>query len=82
MKLIIVIKFHKNHCDRSRIIACKIMHGRANGQTGSTKLIFAFRNFANAHKNHNTFTIVFAVFIFSTHLMRTNTSDIRVGVRS
>jgi len=67
------MKFHKNPSSGSRIIACKIIHGRTNGQTGTTELIFAFRNIANAHKNHNTFTLVFVVLIFPIHLMRINT---------
>jgi hypothetical protein len=38
------IKFHENSFSGSRVIAC----GRTDTQTGLTKLIIAFRNFANA----------------------------------
>jgi len=38
------IKFHKNPSSGSRVIPC----GRTDGQTDTTKLIVAFRNFAKA----------------------------------
>jgi hypothetical protein len=43
------IKFHENPSSGSRVVAC--------GQTDMTKLIVAFRNFANAPQNtmDNTF---------------------------
>jgi len=41
------IKFHENPCSGSRTVPC----GRTDGQTDMTKLIVAFRNFANAPKN-------------------------------
>jgi hypothetical protein len=40
-------KFHENTCSGSRVVSC----GRRNGRTDDmTKLIFAFRNLANAPK--------------------------------
>jgi len=39
------LKFHDNLSDGSPVFPC----GRKDGQTGTTKLIVAFRNFANAH---------------------------------
>ena len=48
------IKFHKNPSSRSRVVPC----GRAGRLIDMTKLIVAFRNFANAPKNlakFNTF---------------------------
>jgi len=38
------IKFHKNPSSGGRVVPC----GRTDGQTDMTKLIVAFRNFANA----------------------------------
>jgi hypothetical protein len=40
-------KFHENPSSGSRVVPC----GRTDGQTDMTKLIVAFRNFANASKN-------------------------------
>jgi hypothetical protein len=40
------IKFHKNPSFGSRVVPC----GRTLGRTDMTKLIVAFRNFANAPK--------------------------------
>ena len=40
------IKFHRNPSSGSRFVPC----GRTLGQTDMTKLILAFRNFANAPK--------------------------------
>ena len=40
------IKFHENPSCGSRVVPC----GRTDGQTDMTKLIVAFRNFANAPK--------------------------------
>jgi len=44
------IKFHGNPSSGSRVVPC----GRTNGQTDTTKLIIAFRNFANAPKKSST----------------------------
>jgi len=41
------IKFHTNSSSRSRVVPC----GGTAAQTDVTKLIVAFRNFANACKN-------------------------------
>ena len=41
------IKFYQNPSTGSRVIPC----GQTDGQTDITKLIVAFRNFANAPKN-------------------------------
>ena len=41
------IIFHENPCGGSRTVPC----GRMDGQTDMTKLIVAFRNFANASKD-------------------------------
>ena len=41
------IKFHQDPSIGCRVIPC----GQTDGQTDMTKLIVAFRNFANAHKN-------------------------------
>ena len=41
------IEFHENSSNVSRTVAC----GETNGETDITKLIVAFRNFANAPKN-------------------------------
>jgi hypothetical protein len=40
------IKFNENHYGGSRVVPC----GRADRRTDMTKLIAAFRNFANAPK--------------------------------
>jgi len=39
-------KFHENPSSGSRVVSC----GQTDGQTDMTKLIVAFRNFANAPK--------------------------------
>jgi hypothetical protein len=41
------IKFNQNSFSGSRVVPC----GRTDGQTDMTKLIAAFRNFANAPNN-------------------------------
>jgi len=41
------VKFHKNSSGGSRVVPC----GQTNGQTHMTKLIAAFRHFANVPKN-------------------------------
>jgi hypothetical protein len=41
------IKFHQNPSSGSRVVRC----GRTDGETDMTKLLAAFRNFANAHKS-------------------------------
>jgi len=43
------IKFHENPSSGSRVVAC----GRTDRQTDMTKLIVAYRNFANAPKNRS-----------------------------
>jgi hypothetical protein len=43
-------KFHENPSSRSRVVPC----GQTNGQTGMTKLIVTFHDFAKAPKNGNT----------------------------
>jgi hypothetical protein len=40
-------KFHKSPSSKSRVVSC----GRTDGQTNTTKLIVAFRNFAYAPEN-------------------------------
>jgi hypothetical protein len=42
------IKFHENRSSGSRVVLCR----RTDRQTDMTKLIAAFRNFANALKNN------------------------------
>jgi hypothetical protein len=44
------MKFPENPSIGSRVVPC----GRTDGRTDMTKLIVAFRNFANAPKNQNT----------------------------
>ena len=44
------IKFRENPSSGSRVISC----GRTDGRTDVKKLIFAFRNFANASKNRDS----------------------------
>ena len=39
--------FHENPSDRRRVVPC----GRTGGQTDTTKLIVAFRNFVNSPTN-------------------------------
>jgi len=46
-------KFHENPSSGSRVVPCGWADGRIDGQTEMTKLIVAFRNFANAPKNDN-----------------------------
>jgi hypothetical protein len=41
-----IIKFHENVSNGSRVVTC----GRTEGQTDTTKITEAFRNFANAQK--------------------------------
>jgi hypothetical protein len=41
------IKFHENPSSESRVVLCR----KTDGRTEMTKLIVAFRNFANASKN-------------------------------
>jgi len=45
------IKFHENLSDGSRVVPC----GRTGGWTDITKLIVAFRSFANALKKKKDF---------------------------
>ena len=58
------IKFHENVSSRSRVFPCGRTDGRTDKredrQTDMTKLIVAFRNFANAPKNYN-FTCYFVL---------------------
>ena len=42
-------KFNQNMFSRSRVFTC----GRTERRTDMTKLVVAFRNFANAPKNYN-----------------------------
>jgi hypothetical protein len=44
------VRFNQNPSSGSRVVSC----GRTEGQTDMTKLIVAFRNFANAPKNQFT----------------------------
>jgi len=48
------IKFHENPSSGNRVVPCGRTDGRTEGRTGGqtdmTKLIIAFRNFANAPK--------------------------------
>jgi len=48
------IKFHENPSSGSRVVPCGQIEGQADGRTDRRtdmmKLIFAFRNFANAPK--------------------------------
>jgi len=44
------IKFHINPSSGSQVVPC----GQKDGRTGMTKLIFAFRNFANPIKSQET----------------------------
>jgi len=41
------IKFNENPSSEIQVVPC----GQTDGQTATTKLIVAFRNFANAPKN-------------------------------
>ena len=52
------IKFHQNPFIRSRIVP----RGQTDGQTDMTKLIVAFRNFANAPKKSRIAADVFFPF--------------------
>ena len=45
------MKFNENPSNRSRVFICGHMDGRTNRWTDMTKLIVAFRNFANEPKN-------------------------------
>ena len=45
------IKFHKNPSSGRRVVPCGRKGGQTDRQTHVTKLIVAFRNFANAPKN-------------------------------
>jgi hypothetical protein len=45
------IKFHENPSVGSRVVPC--------GRTDMTKLIVAFRNFANAPKDEDLATVIF-----------------------
>jgi hypothetical protein len=47
-KKLIYIKFHENPSRGSRVVP----RGKTERQTNMTKLIFAFRNFANEPKNN------------------------------
>ena len=47
------IKFRKNPSSGSRVVPCGQMDGRTDRQTGITKTIVAFRNFANAPKKYS-----------------------------
>jgi hypothetical protein len=44
------IKFHENRSSVSRIVPCTQTYRHTGGHAGMTKLIAAFRNFANATK--------------------------------
>ena len=46
-------KFNKNPSSGSRVVPCGQTDGRRDKQTDMTKLIVAFRSFANAPKNVN-----------------------------
>jgi len=50
------IKFHENLSGGSRDVPC----GRTDRRTDMTKLIFSFRNFANAPKNESCFVVSLA----------------------
>jgi len=54
------IKFHENMSSRSRIVSC--------GQTDMTKLMVAFRNFANAPKNWHKFVKYLEYLFIDSHL--------------
>ena len=45
------IKFHQNQSIRTRVVQC----GGTDGRTGMTRLIAAFRNYANAPKMSHFF---------------------------
>ena len=45
------IKFNKNRSSGSRIASCGQTNGGTSGQTGITKVIAAFRKFANVPTN-------------------------------
>ena len=45
------IRFNENLSSGSRRVACGRTDGQTNGETGTSKPIFAFRNFANAPKH-------------------------------
>jgi hypothetical protein len=49
------IKFHENPSSGSRVVPRGRTNRRMNGETGMTKLITAFRNFANVPKNVHEF---------------------------
>jgi hypothetical protein len=44
------IKFHENPSSGSRVFPCKQTHRQTDEKTDMTKLIVAFRNFANVPK--------------------------------
>jgi len=57
-------KFHENPSSGSRVVPCGRTDGRADGRNDMTKIIFAFRNFANEPKNvshHVVFNVFFSV---------------------
>jgi len=56
-------KFHEKPSIGSRVVPCR-HDRRTDGRTDITKLIFAFRNFANAHKNGYSF-FFYALFFFA-----------------
>ena len=45
------IKYHENPRSGSRVVPCGRSDGRTEGWTDMTKLVVAFRNFANTPKN-------------------------------
>jgi hypothetical protein len=64
------IKFHKNPFGGSPVASCE-QRGRqtdrpTEGQTDATKLIFAFRNFANTHNKNIKLRYIFYLLLLVT----------------
>ena len=70
-------KFHENPFSGSRVVPCGPTDRRTGVQTDMTKLIVAFRNFANMPKNcglknNSIFRTLCLIFSYALHLSRTN----------